>query len=142
MIFQKHVVPKTFDYFAYKNSLLKSKLHQIEFYRSNSCELLVFGNNQPCKFCHELNAKVNFSIHSKKSTLKTPAKLNAPTSVTSPSRVKLALQQCRLQCKQYKEEIELMKSALNKCSKKICSELSKDLISIYSASDQKTLHRL
>ena len=137
--FQKHVIPKTFDYFVYKNSLLKSKLHQIEFYRSNSCELLAFGENQPCKFCHELNVKVNSNIHSKRSTPKTPAKLNAPISVTSPSRLKLTLQQCRLQCKQFKEEIEIMKSSINISSKKICSELSNDLISIYSASDQKNI---
>ena len=51
--FQKHVVPKTFDYFVYKNSLLKSKLHQVEFYCGNPCELLVFGKNQPCRFCHD-----------------------------------------------------------------------------------------
>ena len=76
--FQKHVVAKNFDYFVYKNSLLKSKLHQIEFYRSDSFELLVFGKNQLWRFCHELNVEVNSNMHSKKSTLKTPAKLNAP----------------------------------------------------------------
>ena len=36
--FQKHVVPKTSDYFVYKNSLLVSKLHQIQFYCSNFYE--------------------------------------------------------------------------------------------------------
>ena len=46
--FQKYVVPKTSDYFVYKNSLLESKLHQIEFYCSNSYELLVVEKKQPC----------------------------------------------------------------------------------------------
>ena len=52
MIFQKHVISKTFDYLKYFAA--RSTLHQDSFYRSSSCDMLVPAS-QPsttCKKCH------------------------------------------------------------------------------------------
>ena len=47
--FVKHVLPKKFNYFDYINTDVKQQVHQDEYFRSNSCALLLSSDN-PCKF--------------------------------------------------------------------------------------------
>ena len=92
--FQKHCVPKTFDYFSYQTSA-KTKLHQVEFNRSQSCSLLVPDLTQPCRNCKSRNVRVMSQINRKKANLEAPAKLKAPIKFTSSEKIKLTLQQHR-----------------------------------------------
>ena len=43
--FQKHVIPKTFNYSDYKQLLFKPRTHQDEYYRSNNCKLFLVINH-------------------------------------------------------------------------------------------------
>ena len=132
--FQKHCVPKTFDYFTYQTSA-KAKLHQVEFNRSQSCSLLVPDVTQPCRNCKCLNVRVMSEINRKNVNLEAPSKLKAPIKFTSSEKVKLTLQQHRLENKQLHSQIDKMKSALENCSQKVNPELNNDLISIFSGTD-------
>ena len=66
-----------------------------------------------------------------------PAKLNAPVKFTSPDRLKLTLQQQRLECKQLEEQLENMRKTLEKESEVINPELNNDLVTLFSGSNQK-----
>ena len=61
-----------------------------------------------------------------------PAKLNAPISLTSPDRIKLTLQNHRLENKALKKEIEKLQLELKKSSVNISTELNDDMKSIMS----------
>ena len=65
-----------------------------------------------------------------------PAKLNAPIKFTSPERLKLTIQNYRLENKVLKAEIDDMKRELLTKSRPIDDELSKNLISIMSNVDK------
>ena len=136
--FQKHCVPKSFDYFTYQTSA-KAKLHQVEFNRSQSCSLLVPDVTQPCRNCKCLNVRVMSEINRKKVNLEAPVKLKAPIKFTSSEKVKLTLQQHRLENIQLHSQIDKMKSALENCSQKFNPELNNDLISIFSGTDQQKI---
>ena len=62
--FQIHCVPKTFDYFAYQTSA-ETKLHHVEFNRSQSCSLLVPDLTQPGRNCKTFNVRVTSEINRK-----------------------------------------------------------------------------
>ena len=62
--------------------------------------------------------------------MKTPAKLNAPISKTSPGRLKLALQQQRLKCQQLQEELQQMRTELSTNAVPVDNELNNDLLTI------------
>ena len=68
-----------------------------------------------------------------------PAKLKAPIKYTSSEKVKLTLQQHRLENKQLHSQIDKMKSALENCSQKVNPELNNDLISNFSGTDQQKI---
>ena len=59
-----------------------------------------------------------------------PSKLKALISLTSPTRLKLAMQEERLKCKQLKVEISKMKT--EKASKPLDKNLNEDLCKIFS----------
>ena len=61
-----------------------------------------------------------------------PSKLKAPISLTSPTRLKLTMQQERLKCKQLKVEISKMKTEIEKASKTVDKNLNEDLCKIFS----------
>ena len=65
-----------------------------------------------------------------------PAKLNVPIKFTSPERLKLTIQNYRLENKVLKAEIDDMKREILTKSKPIDDELSKDFISIMSNVDK------
>ena len=135
--FIKHVLPKKFNYFSYTKADVKVPVCQDHYFRSRSCELLVSSSDISCKSCHEESIKFNKEINRKKSVLNEPAKLNAPIKFTSPKRIKITLQQNRLQCKQLEEQISNMKKALLNESKPVSPELSTDFQKIFSQSNAK-----
>ena len=125
----KNTVPKTFDYFSYQTSA-KTKLHQVELNRSESCSLLVPDLTQPCRNCKSLNVRVTSEINRKNANLEAPAKLKTPIKFTSSEKIKLTLLQ---------SQIDKMKSALDNCSQKDTPELNNDLISLFSDTDQQKI---
>ena len=66
-----------------------------------------------------------------------PAKLNAPVKFTSPERLKLTMQQQRLQCKQLQQQIEDIKTSLEKHGRQVSPDLDKDFTTLFSGVDQK-----
>ena len=128
--FEKHVIPKYFDYFAFQKCDLQQPLHQDEYFRSKSWKLLVLPSENICKNCHAENIKSKSEVNFKKVVLTAPAKLNAPVKFTSPDRIKLTSHQKRLECKQLEREISNVRKALDSDSKKVSSELSSDFRSV------------
>ena len=92
IIFVKHVIPTTFNYFVFQNSDLQQSLHQDEYFRSTSCKLLVLPSENIYKNCHAENIKFKSQVNFKNAVLTAAAKLNAPVKFTSPDRIKLTLQ--------------------------------------------------
>lgn len=121
--FQKHVIPKKFDITEYHQMPYKSKLHQDQYYCSNSCKLLI-TNPSPCSPCHSHEFKFIYDENRKKVNLLEPAELHAPLKNTSQQKVSLALQQKRLYCKQLESELNDMKVALEMQSKEVTPEHS------------------
>ena len=74
----------------------------MEFSRAAKC--LVLCKKEKCNVCHE--KELQHKRQERKQTQKQnePAKLNAPISLTSPERVKLTLQQYRLENKQLNQQ--------------------------------------
>ena len=73
-----------------------------------------------------------------------PAKLKAPLSITSPYRLKLTIQQQRNQNKQLQSENETVKLQISKMEKElninsipVSDDVSQDIVSIMSASEEK-----
>ena len=128
--FEKHVIPKYFDYFVFQKCDLQQPLHQDEYSRSKSWKLLVLPSENICKNCRAENIKSKSEVNFKKVVLTAPAKLNAPVKFISPDRIKLTLQQKRLECKQLEREIFNVRKALDSDSKKVSSELSSDFRSV------------
>ena len=68
-----------------------------------------------------------------------PSKVKAPISLTSPTRLKLAMQQERLKCKQLEVEISKMKTEIEKAGKPVEKNLSEDLCKIFSSVDNNKI---
>ena len=66
-----------------------------------------------------------------------PASHKAPVSVTSPNRIKLALQAQGFKCKQLEHEIEKMKTEVDQKSVPVTNDLSNDLLNIISENVDK-----
>ena len=84
-----------------------------------------------------LNKKCIYDTNRKQTKLTDPAKLNAPIKNTRPERLKLKIQNHRLQCKHLEEEISKMKASLEMDSQPVDSELSKVFITLISGCDQE-----
>ena len=103
---QKHVSPKFFNYHKYLEATFKPNVHQDEFFRSNSCAILFNQNfSTSCSSCHSHCIKLTSEANRKQANLDKPAKLYAPVTHTNPVKLKLALQEHRLQCKQLESEL-------------------------------------
>ena len=98
-------MPKVFDYFDYKTVDLKQLAFQDEYFRTRNCILLLLSPENTSKICEQEKIKFKTELNCKKASLARPAHLNAPVKFTSPERIKLTLQQKRLQCKQLEEQI-------------------------------------
>ena len=76
--FQKHVIPKTFNYSNYQQLLFKPRTHQDEYYRSNNCKLLLSNQSSSesiCSFCCSAHQRFTFQKNKKVAALNQPAKL-------------------------------------------------------------------
>ena len=97
--FIKHVLPKVFNYFYYKNADLDQPVVQDKYFRTRNCSLLLLSQESTCKICDKENIKFKTDVNSKEASPSKPAHLIAPVKFTSPERMKLTLQQKRLKCK-------------------------------------------
>ncbi|XP_065654860.1 uncharacterized protein LOC136081473 [Hydra vulgaris] len=133
----KHCVPKIYN-------LTEFNFHgtyQTEYFRSSTCSVL--SKLKCCDNCI-INEKTFISKSSKSSkrkhsVAKKPAKLNAPISLTSPDRLKLTIQNYRIENKDLKEKIIDLQNSISKSAMTISSSLSDDLISIMSNADQNKI---
>ena len=108
--FQKHVIPRKFDYSTFNNKQVCTRLNQDEFNRAQSCNILVDDPlDNPCSSCCKFDQKCTYESNRKQRKLNEPAKLNAPIKNTRPERLKLTIQNHRLQNKELQEEINKMK---------------------------------
>ena len=116
----------------------KPHLNQDEYFRSNNCRILLLSNDDmdTCADCCSCVQKVFAEQKNKLSVLNKPAKLNDPIKFTSPNRIKLTLQNNRLKCKQLEQELSNMRSAIEKHSETVRSQISEDLKKLFSACDQ------
>ena len=118
---------------------MQQPLHQDEFFRSKSCNLLVFPLENICKDFRAESTKIESKVNFKKAILTAPAKLNAPVKVKSRNRIKLTLQQKRLECAQLEKEISNMRKALDSDSKNVSPELSSDFQKLFSQCNEKEI---
>ena len=141
--FQKHIIPKVFEYCDYQQLQFKPRLHQDEYYRSITCKLLLTGINPTekniCSPCCSLHQKFISERNHKVAVLNQPAKLNAPIKFTSPERIKLTLQDHRLKCKQLEQEVSKMRIALEKHSESVDPQLNEDFQTIFSGCDKANI---
>ena len=108
---KRHVIPLNFNYCKFRMQQQKSILHQDEYLRAKYCSLLVL-DGKPCSACGLCSMKLVYDSTRKIKHMNEPAKLNAPVKFTSPERLKLTMQQQRLQCKQLQQQIEDIKTFL------------------------------
>ena len=114
LVIQRHIVRHVFEFPSHK----LSKANQLEYLRSDNCALLS-KEEQSCSKCQKLKVKVKSEMNWKRNKLMSPSKLKAPISLTSPTRLKLAMQQERLKCKQLEVEFSKMKTEIEKAVKPV-----------------------
>ena len=107
--FQKHIVPRKFDFSAFSNDQVYTKLSPDEYNRAPVCHILV-NDHDPCSSCSKFNKKCSYDTNRNQTKLTEPAKLNDPIKNTRPERLKITIQNHRLQCKQLEVEINEMKA--------------------------------
>ena len=133
----KHFVPKDFD----PSFEQQNPLQQSEYYRPSDCEVLT--NTKQCNICVKQENKLlkqnNKKLKRKSETMVIPAKLNAPISLTSPERLKLTMQNYRIENKTLKAEIQQLQKEISKSSLPINAELNDDFISIIQNTDQSKI---
>ena len=118
-------------------SQLFTKMHFIVI----TCDMLVPAS-QPsttCKNCQKQNVIRNSEINCKQANRQIPGQLNAAIKFAFYERVKLTIQHHRLQCTQLELRIEKIRTALEKYSENVTAELSNDLVTIYSGSEQNNI---
>ena len=131
--FIKHCIPKTIE----TTDTCTSPLHQTEFNRALSCQILTTANQ--CEECISSERRVAKATKRKRDNLTVPAKLNAPISQTSTERVKLTLQGYRAENRALKSQIEEIKQELETSAVPVSQELNKDLTDIMGGIDQEKI---
>ena len=130
----KHSRPKVFIPFQ-ENKL---PLHESIFYRSNECSILT--KTSVCIGCSQKQKKLlqrnNTSIKRKANSLTMPLKPKAPISLTSPERIKVAIQSYRIENKMLKSEIQNLQHEISKSSMKVDDGRSANLIKTMSNADK------
>ena len=133
-----HSVPKTFD-FSQNSSV---PFHQVTFYRSISCVLLIDKSNESCRNCikFERNAlSTTKKLLKRKEKNITPAKTNAPISQTSSERLKVTIQTYRMENKELKMKLGQLQKEISKASLPVSADLSNDFKSIILETDQRKI---
>ena len=97
----EHSVPKIFS--LTQESI--SPLCQTKWFRSPSCYVLNILPGVKCPECLKSETKEKLNLKRKQDNMMSPAKPNAPVSLTSSEQLKLALQSYRFKNKTLKEEI-------------------------------------
>ena len=129
---KEHIIPKHYkigdeDYGASTN--------QDEILRSKACQILV--SHQTCSECsgliQQLTKNKDGVFHEK---FLTPAKLNAPISLTSSAKVLLTLQQTRKENKELKSQIKKIEKKLNATSIAVENDLHEDLQKVFESLDK------
>ena len=131
----EHAVPKLFSV----SDSAAGPLHQSKWYRPLSCLLLIPESSEKCAECIIVESREKVSLKRKRDNLNAPAKLKAPISFTSPERVKLTLQNYRLENKQLKDEIVIMQKEISQNSVNVDNNLGDDFISIMSGADKSKI---
>ena len=115
-------------------------LSQDEYLRAISCHVLMDNSSpNPCRECKSKEQYELKQDNRKEKIQYTPAKLKAPLSATHPERVKLALQQNRLECKQLQIQMQEMKREIDNAAKPVSQELGHDLVKLFSGCDQRKI---
>ena len=129
-----HVIPKKFNVFD--DSV--NSFSQDEYFRCCDCELLILESNT-CTGCNNLKRSESRNVSRRKKASETPARLNAPISITSPKRIILAIREHRLLNKQLQENIIELRNELTKSAVPVTSNLDGDLKNIFKSCDERKL---
>ena len=129
---------KTFD-FSQNSSV---SFHQVTFYRSISCVLLIDKPNESCRNCIKFE---RYALSTTKKLLKrkekniTPAKTNAPISQTSSECLKVTIQTYRMENKELKMKFGQLQEEISKVSVSVSADLSNEFKSIILETDKRTI---
>ena len=132
----QHSVPKLFSMESLSSSY---PLHQSKWYRAPSCFMLIHNSFGKGSACIGIESKEMLTLKRKKDNITVPAKSKAPISLTSPERVKLTLQNYRLENKQLKEEVKNLQHEISSKSLEVDDNLAEDLVKIMSGANQKSI---
>lgn len=88
-----------------------------------------------CSSCSKREKQTNRDLKRKNDKCNQPAKINAPISQTSSSRLKVTIQQCRIENKQLKQELEKLQREISEYSVPVQKDLGDDLITIMKDTD-------
>ena len=130
-----HVIPKAFNW---SFDEFETPFHRYEYCRALNCQVLYTSSQ--CEHCLAIEKESLKFIKKLSNKMKTPAKLNAPISKTSPGRLKLALQQQRLKCQQLQEELQRMRTELSTNAVPVDNELNNDLLTILDNNESEMTH--
>ena len=125
----KHTVPKLFS-----PTTVSKPLEQVEYRRPSNC-LVLYEKGYKCKICHEKELQNHRQLKKKAQKSVEPAKLNALISLTSPERVKLSMQNYRIENKHLTEEIKRLQKIIADSAVPASNTLDGDLKSIMSNAD-------
>ncbi|XP_065061651.1 uncharacterized protein LOC135688649 [Rhopilema esculentum] len=131
-----HVVPMVVS--CMSSSMVETPLKQQEYLRATSCEVLLQDEGQclPCKSKEQYEAKQK---KRKDDTKCSAAKLKAPLSATHPVRIKLALQENRIKCKQLELRLEEMKREIDTKAKPVSNDLGDDLKELFRSCNNRNI---
>ena len=132
-----HVLPISTD--PFERTETSSPFPCKEYNRAKDCKILVNEDESNCSVCQDSVRIQEVANRRKRARENVPASHKAPVSVTSPKRIKLTLQAQRLKCKQFKHEIEKMKTEVDQKSVPVTNDLSNDLLNIISENGDKMI---
>jgi hypothetical protein len=89
----------------------ESPIRTSEFDRPKDCLLL--GKSEKCSVCY-LKDQQHLQYKRKENRLQEPAKPNAPVTLTSPERLKLTMQNYRIENKELKNQVEKLQKELKR----------------------------
>lgn len=118
-----HAVPFKVNYEEIVSDSGSKSYESQYYYRHKGCLILIKKtSNEVCGPCEShMKKQFAYTSVSTKRSLK-PAKLNAPISLTSPNRLKLQIQQQRVNTRQLQLENEQLKLELTKMEKELSSK--------------------
>ena len=132
----QQVVPKKFNPNDIENFTTPTK-----YYRSSSCFFI--SNTQLCTNCNNFQnsrrSQIQKSNKKQEAMNLIPAKPKAPISKTSSTRIKLTLQQYRIENKFLREKNDELQQEICKSSVKVSTDLGNDMVTIMSGADQSKI---